>query len=130
MKLAAGFVIDHVERWIDLLVDAKDVSEDGWSKAKNMSDWNDWLVFDILGDLLLGRSFGLKEPGENPIRKVPHMMMKHVQMFYPVAIPSFSPRFPPDRNSHPTDHPIPLRHLLHLGHTPRPRHPPPPPHPP
>jgi hypothetical protein len=96
VKLAAGFVIDHVERWIDLLVDAKDVSEDGWSKAKNMSDWNDWLVFDILGDLLLGRSFGLKEPGENPIRKVPHMMMKHVQMFYPVTIPSFTPRIPPE----------------------------------
>lgn len=96
MKHAAGFVIDHVERWIDLLVDAKDVGEDGWSKAKNMSDWNDWLVFDILGDLLLGRSFGLKEPGENPIRKVPHMMMKHVQMFYPVGISSFSPRIPPE----------------------------------
>ncbi|KAK3207719.1 hypothetical protein GRF29_96g100302 [Pseudopithomyces chartarum] len=96
VKHAAGFVIDHVERWIDLLVDAKDVGEDGWSKAKNMSDWNDWLVFDILGDLLLGRSFGLKEPGENPIRKVPHMMMKHVQMFYPVGISSFSPRIPPE----------------------------------
>lgn len=96
MKHAAGFVIDHVERWIDLLVDAKDVGEDGCSKAKNMSDWNDWLVFDILGDLLLGRSFGLKEPGENPIRKVPHMMMKHVQMFYPVGISSFSPRIPPE----------------------------------
>ena len=88
VKHASAFVVAHVERWVDLLVDRNDVGEDGWTKARNMSDWNDWLVFDILGDLLLGRSFNLKEPGPNPIRAVPHMMMQHVQMLYPVSNPS------------------------------------------
>ncbi|KAJ4354681.1 uncharacterized protein N0V89_006418 [Didymosphaeria variabile] len=71
-KHAAKFVVEHTERWIDLLADNKDApSGDGWTSTRNMSDWNDWLVFDILGDLCFGRSFDVKEPKPNPIRKIP-----------------------------------------------------------
>jgi hypothetical protein len=85
-KHAAKFVIEHTERWIDLLADNKDaLGKDGWTNSRNMSDWNDWLVFDILGDLCFGRSFDVKEPKPNPIRKIPHLVIQHVQLFYPVS---------------------------------------------
>ncbi|PSN70776.1 cytochrome P450 [Corynespora cassiicola Philippines] len=49
-----------------------------------MSDWNNWLVFDILGDMCFGRSFDIKEPKPNPIRIVPNLVISHVQMVYPI----------------------------------------------
>lgn len=86
VKHAATFVIEHTERWIDLLVAEQDVNiEQGWTKSRNMSDWNDWLVFDILGDMCFGRSFEIKEPTPNPIRAIPHLVIRHVQLFYPVS---------------------------------------------
>lgn len=85
-KHAARFVVEHTERWIDLLVDnTEDPSADGWTTPRNMSDWNDWLVFDILGDLCFGRSFEIKEPKPNPFREIPKLVMQHVQLFYPVG---------------------------------------------
>lgn len=85
VKHAANFVVEHTERWLDLLSDTTDApGQDGWTKSRNMSDWNDWLVFDILGDLCFGRSFDIKEPAPNPIRKIPHLVIQHVQLFYPV----------------------------------------------
>ncbi|KAF2448050.1 benzoate 4-monooxygenase cytochrome P450 [Karstenula rhodostoma CBS 690.94] len=85
VKHAASFVVEHTERWIDLLSGTKDAPRnDGWTASRNMSDWNDWLVFDILGDLCFGRSFDVKEPAPNPIRKIPHLIIQHVQLFYPI----------------------------------------------
>ena len=87
VKHAAKYIIEHTERWIDLLAHDKDSSGgDGWTSARNMSEWNDWLVFDILGDLCFGRSFNVKEPKPNPIRKIPHLVIQHVQLFYPVSV--------------------------------------------
>jgi hypothetical protein len=92
VKHAANFIVEHAERWIDLLSDTADAEEtDGWTNSRNMSDWNDWLVFDILGDLCFGRSFDVKEPKPNPLRKIPHLVIQHVQLFYPVS--STSPLF-------------------------------------
>jgi hypothetical protein len=91
VKHAAAFVIEHTERWIDLLVADNDIeTKDGWSKIRNMSDWNNWLVFDILGDMCFGRSFEIKEPAPNPIRAVPHLIIRHVQLFYPVRSPLYT----------------------------------------
>lgn len=88
VKHTAAFVTQHTERWIDLLVADNDVSvNDGWTKTRNMTDWNDWLIFDILGDMCFGRSFEIKEPGPNPIREIPHLVIRHVQLFYPVSCP-------------------------------------------
>ncbi|KAK7186528.1 hypothetical protein DPSP01_002041 [Paraphaeosphaeria sporulosa] len=85
VKHAADFVVEHTERWIELLADTTDApGKDGWTSSRNMSDWNDWLVFDILGDLCFGRSFDVKEPKPNPIRKIPHLIIQHVQLFYPI----------------------------------------------
>ncbi|KAF2017213.1 cytochrome P450 [Aaosphaeria arxii CBS 175.79] len=85
VKHATEFVSVHTERWIDLISQEKDITtDDGWTRTRNMSDWNDWLVFDILGDICFGRSFDIKEPGPNPIRVMPRLVIKHVQMFYPI----------------------------------------------
>ncbi|KAF1997031.1 cytochrome P450 [Amniculicola lignicola CBS 123094] len=85
VKHAAAFVVQHTERWIDLLLAENDASiNDGWTKTRNMTDWNDWLIFDILGDMCFGRSFDIKEPTPNPIRKIPHLVIRHVELFYPV----------------------------------------------
>lgn len=87
VKHAATFMTKHAERWIDLLVADNDVSaEHGWTKTRNMSEWNDWVVFDILGDLCFGRSFETKEPGPNPIREIPRHIIRHVRLFYPVSL--------------------------------------------
>jgi len=87
VKHASTFITRHTERWIDLLVDGHDISQEyGWSKTRNMSEWNDWVVFDILGDLCFGRSFEIKEPGPNPIREIPNHIIRHVQFFYPVSL--------------------------------------------
>ena len=86
VKHAAEFVVEHTERWVDLLADTTDSpAKDGWSDSRDMSDWNDWLIFDILGDLCFGRSFEIKEPKSNPLREIPRLVIQHVQMFYPVG---------------------------------------------
>jgi hypothetical protein len=95
VKSAVSFVIQHTERWIDLLVADKDlVAEGGWSKTRNMTDWNNWLVFDILGDMCFGKSFEIKEPEPNHIRVIPNLVSDHVQFFYPVKTPRPCPQGP------------------------------------
>jgi hypothetical protein len=87
VRHASSFIVRHTERWIDLLMANNDVpTEDEWTGAHNMSEWNDWVEFDILGDLCFGRSFEIKEPGPNPIREIPNHVIRHVQLFYPVSL--------------------------------------------
>jgi hypothetical protein len=88
LKEAEGFVLEHVGRWVQRLGDQAVGDRDwmekvgevkveegyAWSKPINMSEWSDWLVFDIMGELAFGKSFGLKEEGANPFREIPHTM--------------------------------------------------------
>lgn len=91
VKHAAAFMTQHADRWVELLV--SDMGEDTWGKKRNMTEWNSYVVFDILGDLCFGRSFEIKEPGPNPIRAIPKMIEKHVRFFYPVSAPQTSPSY-------------------------------------
>ncbi|KAK4552540.1 hypothetical protein LTR86_010184 [Recurvomyces mirabilis] len=43
-----------------------------------------YLVFDILGDLCLGKSFDMKEPGSG-IKKIPDLMGSFLQLMHPIA---------------------------------------------
>ncbi|KAK4107230.1 cytochrome P450 [Canariomyces notabilis] len=43
------------------------------------------LVFDIMGDLCFGRSFDIKEPGENPLKAVPHFIAEYMKFYYPMC---------------------------------------------
>ncbi|KAI9788795.1 MAG: hypothetical protein M1816_006576 [Peltula sp. TS41687] len=80
---AAGmFINQHVDRWNELLLD---LDGNDWSQPKDLAEWSDSLVFDILGDLCFGRSFEIKEPGENPLKTIPHTIHKYLRLTYPMT---------------------------------------------
>ena len=82
VRAAGVFINKHVDRWNELLLD-----HDGkdWSEPKNLAEWSDYLVFDILGDLCFGKSFEIKEPGDNPFRAIPHAIHSYLRFTYPVT---------------------------------------------
>lgn len=44
LKTAEGYIIQHVDRWCELIG-----ADNTWSEPRNMAEWSDRLVFDILG---------------------------------------------------------------------------------
>jgi hypothetical protein len=40
-------------------------ASEGWSPAKNMAQICDWLAFDIMGNLVFGKAFGMLERSDN-----------------------------------------------------------------
>jgi hypothetical protein len=82
LRAAQLFMIKHIDRWNELLV--SDVGDDQWSEAMNFAEVSDKLVFDIMGDLCFGTSFDIKEPGDNPIKIIPHAVVQYMQFLYPV----------------------------------------------
>lgn len=70
MKGMEGYVLGLVEDFIGRVGEVVDFAgeeekgeegEEGketWSKCLNMSQWCNWLVFDIMGELVFGKSFG------------------------------------------------------------------------
>lgn len=98
VRAAEQFVIRHVDRWCELLIQD---AGNGWSKPRNIARWSEFLVFDILTDLCFGKSFEIKEPGENELKDVPSQMaassalFHRVCPFYPLANHHFSFAYPP-----------------------------------
>lgn len=45
--------------------DEKFVNRQGWNGAWNAGHWCEWLVFDIMGDLVFGKAFGMLESPVN-----------------------------------------------------------------
>ncbi|KAF2865672.1 benzoate 4-monooxygenase cytochrome P450 [Massariosphaeria phaeospora] len=84
---AAVFVTQHVDRWLDILVQEREAEAEGavWTRPLNMATWTEWLVFDIMGDLCFGRSWETKEPGPNPFRHIPSRIVKKARFFYPIT---------------------------------------------
>lgn len=70
IRSAETFVVKHVDRWTELIIDGNDGKE--WTAPQNMSNLAEYLVFDLMGDLSFGTSFDLKEVGENRFRHIPH----------------------------------------------------------
>lgn len=85
IRSAETFVVKHVDRWTEVIVDGNDGKE--WTAPQNMSNLADYLVFDIMGDLCFGQSFDLKEVGENQFRHMPHTIAEFMQFMYPVSGP-------------------------------------------
>ena len=103
-KEAGKFIVRHVDRWDELLVAGKK-DADGWSEPRNMTEWTDYLMFDIVGDLAFGADFGTKEPdGDVKLKSIPHRIVEYVTFMYPVSSPL---SFPVDR------------FLLHMDFKPR-----------
>lgn len=83
VRAASKFIIKHVDRWNHLLGEGNDV---GWSAPVDFSAKVDTLAFDIMGDLCFGKSFDVKEPGENPLKVVPHNIVNYMRFYYPVSL--------------------------------------------
>ncbi|KAF2167556.1 hypothetical protein M409DRAFT_22361 [Zasmidium cellare ATCC 36951] len=83
LKSAEIFIHDNVDRWLDLLGDQGKTG----TTSINMAHEINYLVFDILGDLCFGQSFGMIEPGSE-MRYVPEVLATFLQLFHPIA---FSP---------------------------------------
>ena len=81
VRAAELFIQRHVDLWDKLLSDG-DGKE--WSQPKNMAEWSDCLVFDIMCDLCFGKSLNIKEPGENPFKGIPKAIHTYTRFVYPV----------------------------------------------
>lgn len=79
VRSAAVFIIKHLDRWNELTVSGED-----WSEPTDLTKWTDCLVFDILGDLCFGKSFDIKEPGENPFKVMPEAIISYMKFWHPV----------------------------------------------
>lgn len=91
IREASVFVQKHVDRWNELLITKTDTNPDTkasgeWTSPVLLSDSLDALIFDIMGDLIFGKSFEIKEPGENELKKYPLIISKVLQHAYTVRI--------------------------------------------
>lgn len=84
LRAASGFIVRHVDRWNEIMLE-ENSSTTEWSAPVDFTKKVDALVFDIMGDLSFGRSFDTKEPGENPLRVVPHIIAEYMRFYYPVS---------------------------------------------
>lgn len=98
VRSAEQFVIRHVDRWCELLIQG---AGNSWSKPRNIARWSEFLVFDVLTDLCFGKSFGLKEPGENELKDIPNKIAANLALhhavypFYPLANHRYSSAYTP-----------------------------------
>ena len=83
IRAAEVFIQKHIDRWDELLPegDSKD-----WSQPKSMTEWSDYLVFDIQCDLCFGRSLNIKDPGKNQFKGIPKVIHSYMTFTYPVRI--------------------------------------------
>ncbi|KAK7973279.1 hypothetical protein PG988_007413 [Apiospora saccharicola] len=95
LRAASGFIVKHVDRWNEILAMSTEEEssssssgtekEKGWSAPIDLSESIDTLVFDIMGDLAFGRSFDIKEPGDNPLKVIPHTIAQYMKFYYPLC---------------------------------------------
>lgn len=80
IKAAGSFIINHIDRWNDLLAAGPE-----WSEPIDISDRLQHLIFDVLGDLCFGKNFQTKEPNkENPLKIIPTVITKYMKFQYSV----------------------------------------------
>lgn len=81
------YIVTNIERWCDSLsintTDGRKVEGNEWSEAKNMSNWSNYLTFDVLGDLCFGKPFGLLTSSAQ--RYIPQMMLSNMYAFHTVS---------------------------------------------
>ena len=83
LKSSEPYIIQHADRWCELLVEG---STRGWSEPRNMTHWSDCLVFDILGELCYAKSFDIKEPGQNELKLLPKLIGEFLMLLYVVRV--------------------------------------------
>ncbi|GAM82501.1 hypothetical protein ANO11243_004820 [Dothideomycetidae sp. 11243] len=65
MKELEGPVIESIEVMCKQLLASKGTTKDGWSDAKDMSEWSSYLTVDVMGAMVFSKRFGLMENTEN-----------------------------------------------------------------
>ncbi|KAL8688586.1 MAG: hypothetical protein Q9218_005534, partial [Villophora microphyllina] len=90
LRSAEETSLRHIDRWCDLLagdVGSGDERLEGtlWTEPRNMTDWSDYLILDILTELSFGESFETKEPKENPKKTIPHSIVWYLSFLYPIT---------------------------------------------
>jgi cytochrome P450 len=81
MRSYQPFIQENIDRWFELI--NEEIGKKQWSDSLNMARWSDHLVFDILGDLCFGKSFGMKEHDSN-LRHIPRLMADFMALLHPV----------------------------------------------
>ncbi|KAI0406342.1 benzoate 4-monooxygenase cytochrome P450 [Xylaria palmicola] len=81
LNAACGFIREHVDRWNQIMAD--EIDGEDWSAPVDFGDKIDELAFDVMGELCFGRSFNVKEPGENPLKGVSKCTTDYLLFFYP-----------------------------------------------
>lgn len=79
LRSVETFIHSNTDRWLDLI---EENAQDG-SKSFNMAHEINYLVFDILGDLCFGKSFGMKESNSG-LRHIPDVLATFLKLFHPV----------------------------------------------
>ncbi|KAJ0125860.1 hypothetical protein HZ326_31037, partial [Fusarium oxysporum f. sp. albedinis] len=88
LRSCEPFIHSNVDRWIELL--DREIGEKKWSSSLNMARWADHLVFDTLGELCFGKSFGMKEH-DSELRHIPTLMTDFMATVHPIAYSPFAP---------------------------------------
>jgi hypothetical protein len=65
IDVACDLIADDVKKGQDQLVWSPMEEKGGWSVPRNVASWADWLTFDIMGDLVFGKAFGMLEAPQN-----------------------------------------------------------------
>jgi cytochrome P450 len=78
-------VVDYVQKWCNHL--GKRAGEGDWSEGRNMSTWAGYLTFDVLSDLLFGKSLEVSEKEDN--RFIMDLLLNTTHAAYDVCKDSF-----------------------------------------
>ncbi|KAI0165386.1 benzoate 4-monooxygenase cytochrome P450 [Hypoxylon sp. FL1284] len=81
VRAASAFVVKHVDRWIDIILEENPIRTE-WSSPVDFSNKIDALIFDIMTDLSFGKSFEIKEPGENLLKETSHNIGEYMRFYY------------------------------------------------
>ncbi|CAG8979068.1 hypothetical protein HYALB_00000197 [Hymenoscyphus albidus] len=92
IRPAEGLIVNNVDRCGELRF-GKGKGEGNWSESENTSVLADQLTFDIMEELSFGRSLGIKEPGENVLKSMPHVMVEYMAYMYALGHSPFLPLF-------------------------------------
>ncbi|KAG7413201.1 Cytochrome P450 monooxygenase AKT7 [Fusarium oxysporum f. sp. raphani] len=87
LRSCEPFIHSNIDRWIELL--DQEIREKKWSGSLNMARWADHLVFDTLGELCFGKSFGMKEH-DSELRHIPTLMTDFMSTIHPIAYSPFA----------------------------------------
>ncbi|KEF61099.1 uncharacterized protein A1O9_02664 [Exophiala aquamarina CBS 119918] len=74
------FVIDNVGKFIKLIGPNDSENDEGWSTPRNMSDWLNWMAYDIMGNLVFGKSYNCL--GSEEHREMPRLMTEGTKFGY------------------------------------------------